>query len=71
MFDVQPEEDAVRDVYLLAIFYRTLSSSTQSTKGLILQKNVDASFSRLGYFRATDGAAKAFQEVEKREVMLV
>lgn len=64
-FDVQEEEDAARDIYLVAI------TEKSGTEGLVLTKRDDGMYSRLGAFHAMGAVRKIFQDREKSEVILV
>ncbi|QPC76764.1 hypothetical protein HYE68_007516 [Fusarium pseudograminearum] len=64
-FDVQEEEDAARDIYLVAI------TEKSGTEGLVLTKRDDGLYSRLGAFYAMGAVRKIFQDGGKSEVILV
>lgn len=69
-FDVLADEAAAHEFYLMGI-YRRGPDKDDYVEGIILQENVDASFSRLGWFTAAEGAAGLFLETEQREIVLV
>ncbi|KAK8053194.1 heterokaryon incompatibility protein-domain-containing protein [Apiospora saccharicola] len=67
-FDVLAEELTAQEFDLMLIFHR---HSAFGVEGLILQKNADASFSRLGFFFTSDDIIGLFLETERREIVLV
>ncbi|KAH6967339.1 heterokaryon incompatibility protein-domain-containing protein [Fusarium venenatum] len=64
-FDVQEEEDAARDIYLVAI------TEKSGTEGLVLTKHDNGMYSRLGAFDAAGPVRRIFQDREKTEVVLI
>jgi hypothetical protein len=64
-FDVQEEEDAARDIYLVAI------TEKSGTEGLVLAKDDNGFYSRLGSFYAAGSVRKLFQDKERTEVILI
>lgn len=65
-FDVASFEETVRDVELVAI-----RRKYSMVGGLVLQKNIDASFTRVGSFLACSTAAGIFLHGDETDVVLI
>ncbi|KAF3798141.1 hypothetical protein GCG54_00010487 [Colletotrichum gloeosporioides] len=65
-FDVRSFEGTVRDIDLMAMRFRY-----EMVDGLVLQKNTDGSFTRVGTFTTCSTAARIFRQVDDTDVILI